>query len=66
MHILCDICGKRILLAPEPYELRGAAGLFQLCSIDCVIEQAWAVREAQPKLSKSRMEGVRMDEEVPR
>jgi hypothetical protein len=26
----------------------------RLCSLDCIIEHAWKLREAQPKLSKSK------------
>lgn len=29
---------------------------WDLCSIDCLIEWAWKVRESQPKLSKSKQD----------
>lgn len=47
----CAICNNPLI---ETITLSGSFGTFVLCSISCLTEQAWKLREIQEKLSKSR------------
>lgn len=56
----CGNCYQPIdITRQEDFQLQSAAvkqATYYLCSIACVCELAWKLREAQPKLSKSRTE----------
>lgn len=58
----CDNCGipapnePRETRTPYPgwWWLEGPETQTDLCSLECLMEWAWKLREQQPKLSKSR------------
>lgn len=58
MSEICTNCGKRLDKVHVKLE-REVNGVFilndYLCSIDCLLELGWKIREAQPKLSKSKV-----------
>ena len=58
MRCKCGNCGREHGIF-EGWSLDGPSDDYHdnyhnLCSLDCVIERAWTLREAQPKLSKSK------------
>ncbi len=55
--MICDNCEKRWEIVKSSdwnYQLRTLTDDVELCSLDCIIDYAWKLREAQPKLSKSK------------
>ena len=58
VYTICTNCGKRLDHASIKLE-REVKGVClakdYLCSIDCLMELGWKIREAQPKLSKSKV-----------
>jgi hypothetical protein len=56
----CDQCGKYFDVDPnnmDQFYLRSMnsdADSTRLCSVSCLCERAWELRERQPKLSKSK------------
>lgn len=65
-QIKCDVCGKYFELnypgqtEPDRFFLSvmldTGGDPWRLCSVSCLCEKAWELRERQPKLSKSKQE----------
>lgn len=60
--MLCDNCGNSFSLDQSDWFcLEHGEDFMYLCSPSCLVELAWKFKEAQPKLSKSKLEGIPYD-----
>lgn len=50
----CDQCNKKSDNEPIQLKLPDSDYFINLCSLSCLTEKAWALRESEPKLSKSK------------